>query len=382
MKVLYLNPGSSALGGAERSLALLVQGMVSRGHEVFVEVFVPGDASRLFADAGATVLNRAVRLDRVRRHGTATSFIAGAARSAPTVLRLASLVRDDAVQLQADIVHSNGFRTHLLAPLLRRGHLRQVWSLRDRAPRRSQRAVLAAASVAVDAVVANSGFTARQLTWRRGLVHVVPNPVAAGRARPRSAARVKLGLPEDRKIVAVVAHLHPSKGHHVAVEAMARWTEGDRPLLAIAGAPLYGKASSDYQAQLDRLVASYGLDRDVVLLGGVTDVDVLYSAADVVIQPAVYPEGFGRVVVEAQLAGVPVVATAIGGTTELIDHGASGLLVPPGDAAALRSATSRALYDAELAARLVNGGRSAASVFSTERHVDAVEKVYSRVLSR
>ena len=381
MRVLYLNPGGSSQGGAERSLALLVRGMVSRGHEVFVEVLLPGDASDLFAQMGATVRTRAFRLDRVPRHGTTLSFATGAALSVPTVAGLASSIRRDAHELSIDIVHSNGFRTHLLAPLLRRRGLRQVWSLRDRAPRRSQRLALGGASAAVDAVVANSRFTAQQLPWRRSRVEVVPNPIEAVPIPARGDARAKLGLPPDRKVVAVVAHLHYTKGHHVAIEALAGWQEEDRPLLVIAGAPLYGLASEHYEAELRRLVSRFGLESHVVMLGGVDDVSLVYASADVVIQPAIHPEGFGRVVVEAQLAGVPVAATGTGGTMELIDDGESGLLFPPGDAAALRSATVRLLSDHRLDSSLVEQGKTAATRFSVQRHVSAMERVYRRVLA-
>lgn len=382
MKVLYLNPGGSAQGGAERSLALLVQTMVSNGHEAYVAVLLPGDAAELFAHAGATVLRWSVRLDRVRRHGTGLSFAVGAARSAPAIARLAYLIRHEARELGVEIVHSNGFRTHLLAPLLYRGGPRQVWSLRDRAPRRSQRAALAVASLAVDAVVANSDFTAEQLAWRRGFVDVVPNPICVGAVPGRDQARLALGLPLDRPVVAVVAHLHRSKGHHVAVEAMARWVGDDRPCLAIAGGRMYGEGSEHYERELRRLISGCGLDDDVVLLGGVTDVGPVYASADLLMQPAVYPEGFGRVVVEAQLAGVPVVATGIGGARELIENGRSGLLVPAADPTALRVAAARVLGDPRLALTLVAGGRVAARRFSMESHFESMERVYRRVLSQ
>ena len=382
MRILYLSPGGSAQGGAERSLALLIAGMVSRGHDVFVAVLAPGDAGDVFAAAGATVLSRAAALDRVRRHGTALSFAAGIVQSVPAVAGLAARLRRDARELDIDIVHSNGFRTHLLSPLLRGGRCRMIWALRDRAPRLSQRVALALASLTTHAVVANSRFTAEQLLWARRPIDVVPNPVRADAAVPRDEARAALGLPAARPVVAVVSHLHPSKGHHVAVEAMAGWQGDDRPHLALAGACIYGDASTTYERELRNLTASHGLEGDVVLLGGVSDVGLVYASADVVVQPATYPEGFGRVVVEAQLAGVPVIATDLGGARELIEDGASGLLVPPGDPAALRTAIAQVLTCSDLARKLIAGGKDSARRFSEDSHADAVEDIYRRVLSK
>jgi glycosyltransferase involved in cell wall biosynthesis len=383
MRILYLNPGGSAHGGAERSLALLIAGMVSRGHEAYVKLLAPGDAGRLFSSVGATVIGvegRAV-LARTRRHGSALSFAIGAVRSVPEVLHVARSIRSLAGDLQADVVHSNGFRSHILAPLLRPGGPPQLWSLRDVAPVPLPRAALRVSSLAVDAIVANSRATAAQVAGRPGVV-VIPNPVSTFPALPdQASARAALGLPLDRTIIAVIAHLHPTKGHHVAIEALECWDPASRPVIAIAGGSIYPGESEPYEAKLHHLVRERALEHDVVFLGSVEDVSVVYAAADVVVHPAVHPEGFARVVVEAQMTSVPVVATALGGVLDLIDDGKTGWLVPPGNAGALYSAVDSVCRDRDAARAMAARALSSAERFAPERHVDAFEAVYQKVES-
>jgi glycosyltransferase involved in cell wall biosynthesis len=82
---------------------------------------------------------------------------------------------------------------------------------------------------------------------------------------------------------------------------------------------------------------------------------------------------------EAQLAGVPVIATGIGAACELIDDGQSGLLVPPGDPSALAEAVRRVLEDPILSQRLRSGGLAASERYRPEAHAAAIESVYLTV---
>ena len=382
MKILYLNPGGSAQGGAERSLALLIAGLVGRGHRAYVKLLAPGDAASLFSDAGATIVHSESRavLARVRRHSSPLSFMREAAASAPEAVRVAQRIRRLARDLEADIVHSNGFRSHVLAPLIRPGGPPNVWSLRDVAPVPLPRAALRLSSRAVAAIAANSGATAVQLAGRRN-VEVVPNPVADfGTLPDRRDARARLGLPADRPILAVVAHIHPTKGHHVAIESVGCWPRSCRPLLVVAGASIY-PGSEPYETRLRRHIRERELERDVILLGGVEEVRHVYAAADILLHPALHPEGFARVVVEAQLVGVPVVATGVGAVVELIEDGTTGMLVPPSDPLALHAAVDALLSDPVATRVLSARARSAAARFAPERHVHAIEALYQRVVA-
>jgi len=109
----------------------------------------------------------------------------------------------------------------------------------------------------------------------------------------------------------------------------------------IAGDALFGE--QPYAAHLARLVDELGLAGRVQFLGQRSDVPRLMRAVDAVIHPSIDPEPFGRTLVEAMLAGVPVIATDAGAASDILEAGRAGTLVPPGDADALARAVKLVL---------------------------------------
>jgi glycosyltransferase involved in cell wall biosynthesis len=119
----------------------------------------------------------------------------------------------------------------------------------------------------------------------------------------------------------------------------------------IVGAPLFPE-DDVYQAQIYRQCRDLGLDARVRFVGDRPDVPDLMKLCDVVVHASTAPEPFGRVIVEAMLAGRPVVASAAGGVLEIVEAEKTGLLVRPGDPAALAAALTRLDREEGLAARL------------------------------
>lgn len=379
MRILFVNPGGDAAGGAERSLVLLIRELVRRGHELGVVTLASGDAGDVFASAGAIIVADGLRheLGGVRRHGSAADLIRGASRTLGPAVSAARAIRSQARSFAADLIHTNGLRAHLLTPLLARASP-VVWSLRERPPGALARAMVRAAARAAVAITAPSLFAAELASGCRRPVYVIPNPVEPAAPADRRVARASLGLPAGRPVVAVLAHLHPTKGQHVAIAAWRR-LRAPRPLLVLAGGDLYGQASTAYRTALQQSILSGGLTGDVLLVGLVADPAQLYAASDLVLHPALHPEGFGRSVAEAQVAGVPVVATSIGAAVELIEHGRSGMLAPPGNGSALAEAVSLVLEDPALQRRLRAGGLALAARYRPESHAASMESVYRAV---
>lgn len=376
-----MNPGGRAAGGAERSLALLLGGLKSRGHDLAAVTLVEGDASEAFTEAGATVLANGMGdgLSRARRHGSLSGFLRGSLGSLPEAAATASAVRAFASSFDADVIHTNGLRAHVLTPLLAGRQRKVVWTLREKPPGNLGPWVTRTAARFAAAVVAPSNFAAELVSSSRRPIYVIPNPVESSPALDTGHCRRSLGLPLDRPIVGVIAHLHPTKGHHVAVAAWKELEE-PRPLLVLAGGDLYGAASVDYRRSLEARIADHGLWRDVRLPGLVGDMASFYRACDMVLHPALHPEGFGRSIAEAQVAGVPVVATALGAPLELIEDVVSGILVGPGDPVGIAQAVVRVLGDPVLRKRLQAGGLEAGKRYGIPAHAAAVESVYRAVV--
>ena len=173
---------------------------------------------------------------------------------------------------------------------------------------------------------------------------------------------------------------------------------GDAPLVLYAGKVSLGKGTSVFRESLDAVQAAVPGVRFVIagkgelrvparaglqVLGSIPQGELfaLYRAADVVVVPSVWPEPLSRVVLEAMWFGRPVVATAVGGTPEMVEHGVTGLLVPRRDPDALAKAVSELLLDPVRRAAM---GRAAAqraeSFFDEERLVGELLAAYSSVL--
>jgi glycosyltransferase involved in cell wall biosynthesis len=105
------------------------------------------------------------------------------------------------------------------------------------------------------------------------------------------------------------------------------------------------------------------------------------KSADAVVCPSSSPEPFGRVIIESMAVGTPVIATAAGGATDIITHGANGVLIPPRDSAAMAAAFLQLGRDSALASELCSeASRAVKDRYTVERHVHSVSEIYSSVL--
>ena len=193
-----------------------------------------------------------------------------------------------------------------------------------------------------------------------GMEKVPPHKVPVIRnaivARPPTGrdVRAELGIAPGAPVLVALARLHPQKALPVLIDALAllRAARPDATLL-IAGGPLEGNpVAESLRDQAERL----GLGGAVRLLGRRDDVPDVLAAADVGVLSSAY-EGTPLAVLDYMEAGLPVVATDVGGVAELVQHGRTGVLVPPGRPAELADALGRLLGDPAERRRLGDAGR-------------------------
>lgn len=358
---------AAALGGAEISLLTLMAAL-DRDRWRPVLATVPG---RLAEEAERLAIP-------VRLQPLARLKADGAARDPRALWRLARgawalgrLARAE----EADLLQANVLRAAVYTlPAARLSGRPWVWHVRDiLGPSTLTRLLCREAA----AVIAISQAAARALPCA-ARARVIPNPVAV--AAPKGLSRRELGLPEGR-LVAAIGRLRPWKGHHRFVELAARVGDPEARFLVIGGRDL-GEDREDlaYGESLRRQADSLGLGDRLDLLGDRADLAEIWPHLSVLVHAA-DDEPFGRVLAEAQLAGVPVAAFAGGGVAEVIEDGITGLLTASGDVAALAAAVSRLLADRELASRLSAAGRlRAAERYDPRAHTRAVERLFDSVV--
>lgn len=226
-------------------------------------------------------------------------------------------------------------------------------------------------------VIANSQATAAAFVeagGRADRVGVVYNGIDLAPFTDRAdgealEVRQTLGL-ADVPLIGVFSRLAPWKGQHVVLEALPYLPEVHA---LVVGDALFGEAQ--YAAGLRQQAHRLGVQGRVHFLGFRHDVAALMRACDVVVHSSVLPEPFGRVVVEAMLAGRPVVASAAGGVREIVEDRVTGLLVPPGDALALAAAVRELLTRPEWARAIARAGRLRATErFSLPVALEAIER--------
>jgi glycosyltransferase involved in cell wall biosynthesis len=212
---------------------------------------------------------------------------------------------------------------------------------------------------------------------RRAQYAVVPSGVpteALRRAAPSQAeARARLGLPPDAYVVAGVGRFVPIKGFDLLVAAFIDVVS------RVPGAHVLLIGDGGERGVLEAQARALGIADRLHITGSVTDVIGLLPAADVLAAPS-RNEGMGRVLVEAMALGLPVVGSRVGGIPDVIVDGECGILIPPGDAAALAATLVELGRDRALRVKLGAGAQPRAEAFSTAVSAAAMRDIYASLV--
>jgi glycosyltransferase involved in cell wall biosynthesis len=374
-RVLFVDH-TGQIGGAELILLDVVQGR----QDSSAFLFESGPLAKALSDRGLSVIASrwGAGLSQFRRD---SSWL----KALPLFGRLAAITAELARAARChDVVYANSQKAFVLAAIANVVARRPlIWHLHDiispahfgAMQRRMQ--VFLANRFAVKVIVPSQAAAAAFIDagGRRSLVEVVPNGLAVEPLPvSRQELRQRLGLPSG-PLVGVFSRLARWKGQHVLIEALAK-LPGVHGI--VVGDALFGE--QDYAAELKRLVAELGLGDRVHFLGHRGDVPLLMQAVDAMVHPSIDPEPFGRTLVEAMLAGVPVIATDAGAAPDILEHGRAGMLVPPGDARALAEALDAVLVEPEiLKPQLDYASRRARTHYSLARMLDAIGLVIRNV---
>lgn len=356
------------VGGLESVVAALAGGMAGRGHGVHVAAILdPGGGEHEFV---SDLAERDVTVHPIEVPHRA-------------YLREYRSLRDLLDRLDPDVVHTHGYRADVLASAAARsagrpvvstvhGFTRGGWKNRfyEWLQRRSLRRhdAVVAVSEPIRRELLRSGLSDRRVRLLRNAWH---------RDRPlleRREARERLGLPGEGFVAGWVGRLSREKGPGVFLEAMARVRDRDGDVTGsmIGGG---GRASS-----VEERARELGLGDRVRFQGRIPAAARLYRAFDVFVLSS-RTEGTPVSLLEAMDAGVPVVATRVGGVPDVVRDGEEALLVPPEDPEALARAILGVRRRPEEARRRARAAdRRLSERFAREPWLDATEEIYREVL--
>ena len=253
-----------------------------------------------------------------------------------------------------DLIHANnqkGFVVSAIAKLF--GGAPVVWHLHDILTAdifssTNRRIAVTLANWFATRVIVNSKATGEAFVaagGKRELLRIVYNGfdgevfdrIDSDRAQ---SLRSELGIPSDLPLVGMFSRLSYWKGQHILLEAASKLPDVQ---VLLVGDALFGEA--EYTEKLKNIAAQPSLQGRVHWLGFRQDIPELMKACDAIAHCSTAPEPFGRVIVEAQLAKRPAIATIGGGTSEIIENGVTGLLIPPNDSQLLAEAMQQIFSD-------------------------------------
>jgi len=364
--------GQLVFGGAERQLLYLLQGLDRRRFEPLLCVLSSGETMPEFQSLDVPIVVFQRRLTRYDVFPM-LNLLALTRRWRPALIHSFLMIANFFSFVTARI---NGI------PLLASERCVEPISGADNSPFQNwiERLVISRA----DAVVANSRAGASHAINAKGAlpanVYSIPNGINAaafdGVKNPQ-AMRGELGLDPDRFTIGIIGSIVGNRKDHEtflrAMHSLSQRCPKRFQIVCVGDGPKI--------AATRRLAEELGLGERTLFTGVRTDVPEVLAALDLVVSSSQW-EGMPNVIMEAMAAGKPVVATAVGGTPELVIPGETGLLVPPQDPEAMAAAALVMLENPSRAVEMGQAGRRRIEkFFSIEKMVQDTENIYQRLLA-
>lgn len=367
--------GGGEFGGAEQHILHLVTTFPTDEVEVAVVCFYDSLFAAKLREAGV----RVITLHQFGRFD----------------LRLLQALRQTFLSFQPAVIHTHGVKANffsrlaaraLRVPLVTTVHssLRYdytgtltyfIVSLMERGTRHWNRHYIAI-SGALAAILREQGVPAEQISVIYNGMDLAPYRQTHLRDADRSRLRAEWEIPEEAFLFGTVARFVPVKGLPILLEAYAQLAAENEqaPYLLLVG-------DGAERGSLEKKVREHGLEKRVRFAGFRQDIPACLHACDVFVHSSLY-EGLGYTLIEAMASEVPVVASNVGGVKEFVFDEQTGLLVPPGDPAALRAAMERLWRSPELRNTLVhNALQKVESSFSIEQMTRQILALYKTLLS-
>lgn len=227
--------------------------------------------------------------------------------------------------------------------------------------------------VAVSAQVQHYAITHEGVTPTRITViqnGIDPLDVVSNKPWLRENLRTQLGIPEDNLLILTVGRLTQQKGHTYLLDAISRIAP------RFSGVRFIFAGDGSLRPNLEAKARNLGISDKVIFLGIRDDIGDLLFSSDVFAQPSLW-EGLSLALLEALMAGIPVLATQVEGVVDVVEHGKSAWLVPPKDAESLATGLERLITDNNLRSQLSKEGQARAQ---KSYSIDTMCRAYEQLI--
>jgi glycosyltransferase involved in cell wall biosynthesis len=374
MRILFINH-VGYLGGGEKSMLTLMEGLRDKkGHQV-VLLAPQGELLGIAGKLGFEIYG--YDFENVRRSWNPFILIRGAVRFWQGAAIIEKIIKDGRFQ----VVHANSLKSAIMGGrAARRAGIPLVFHTRDFLNAGLLGKWLVAWAYRLSSHIIVNSRSVAELYGSRGTdkISVVYNSIdlpPGYSSKSKADIKNKVGFDPASPVIGFVGRVHPDKGIETLLRGFKIMRDADPQLrLWLVGGPMPGE--EHYLEKLKLEAVNLGIANDACFLGWRQDAVELMSGMDLLVVPS-KKEPFGRVTVEAMLLGVPVIATASGGTLEIVDDLQTGLLFPPNDDQALARCALRLLGDKELCEKLTVEARLTASgKFGHDQYINGVQRVY------
>jgi glycosyltransferase involved in cell wall biosynthesis len=305
--------------------------------------------------------------------------LSSAARTLPYVLSLRQRLRE----IRVDAVHTNSLKAAVYGGAAGRlAGVPVIWHVRDRIaddylPPSAVRLIRTTARFLPTEIIANSNTTLATLGKRhRGQVLYDPLGFDPALQQHSQAPR----RTERHLMIGVVGRLAEWKGQHIFLDAFAQAFRDEPVVARLIGSAMFGEDA--YEEGLRRQVQRLGIADQVEFLGFREDIWKELADLDVLVHCSIMAEPFGQVVIEGMAAGLPVIAAAAGGPSEVITNEVDGLLTPSGDKKLLALALRRLADEPDLRSRLGSRAQLTSRRFAPARAAEQLLEIYRSALPK
>ena len=375
--ILYLDSGSG-IGGGQRSLLLLLKHLDAMRFRSFLGCL--GDS--MLAAAARKAGHLVIPLDLPQQHDKGDKVrrftfddIGRDLRQLKVIFQLLGVLEEK----QIDLIHANSLAAGLIGgiagklygiPVIMHKRYATAYGVLDRL-----------CEALLDRVILVSEATRWKFAphSKQALIY---NGVELSSLQPSSRAetlRAEFKLDPDALLIGIVTRITPEKGIHLLIEATAKLKASSSVQLLVVGGPYFPK-DAEYIDSLKVQAKKLGIADRVIFTGFLEDTGAILSLLDVVLLASTIPEACPRTIIEAMAAGVPVIATPLGGSKELVTP-ETGILVPAEDADAFAAAITRLAEDAGRRKRMGKACRlRAEQLFCATQNARLTEGLYLDLL--